>query len=313
MIHWTVLQEALEEGHALIEPHIHRTPVMTSRQLDKMVGGALFLKCENFQKGGSYKIRGALHAMMHLSEDARRAGVVTHSSGNFAQAVTLAGQLLGIPVHIIMPESAPRVKRVAVEAYGGEVIVCESTLEAREAAAREVIDRTGAHLLHPSNDLDVIIGQGTATLELLGQAPDLDAVICPVGGGGVVAGACIAARGTALVYGSEPFAVDDAWRSLQSGRIESNQTTNTIADGLRTQLGEVNFPIIRHGVKEIIRVTEEEIVAAMRLLWERMKIVVEPSSAVALAGVLARKEAFQGLRTGIVLTGGNVDLGALPF
>ena len=311
MIHWDFLFSALDKGYTLIAPHIHKTPVLTSRLLNEMVEGEVFFKCENFQKGGSYKIRGALHAMMMMLPEERMKGVVTHSSGNFAQAVTLAAKILDIPAHIIMPVSAPEVKRRAVEAYGGAVQLCEPTLEAREAAALEVIRQTGAHLLHPSNDLDVILGQGTATLELLRERSDLDAVVCPVGGGGVIAGACIAAHDRTDVYGGEPFAVDDAWRSLQSGQIESNANTNTIADGLRTQLGDINFPLIQNDVKDIIRVTEEDIIEAMLLIWERLKIIVEPSSAVAFAAVLREKGRFANKKTGVVLTGGNVDFKSL--
>ncbi|MBT8272001.1 MAG: pyridoxal-phosphate dependent enzyme [Bacteroidia bacterium] len=299
-----------------IGPHTHRTPVLTSKLLDEMSGVQLFFKCENFQRGGSYKIRGATNAVLKLSPENRSKGVVTHSSGNFAQALTLAAKSCAVKAHIVMPENAPEVKVNAVKTYGGTIYRCESTLEAREQKTEAIIARTGATFLHPSNDLNVIYGQGTAAMELLQDHPDLDHIFVPVGGGGLIAGSALAARyfsdGCELI-GGEPFEADDAYRSLISGNIESNETTNTIADGLRTQLGDKNFPIIQKHVSQIIRVTEEEIVQAMRFIWERMKIVVEPSSAVAFAALLREKKKFEGMKIGIVLSGGNVDLTNLPF
>ncbi|NNK72013.1 MAG: pyridoxal-phosphate dependent enzyme [Flavobacteriaceae bacterium] len=299
-----------------IGPHTHRTPVLTSKLLDEMSGVQLFFKCENFQRGGSYKIRGATNAVLKLSPENRSKGVVTHSSGNFAQALTLAAKSCAVKAHIVMPENAPEVKVNAVKTYGGTIYRCESTLEAREQKTEAIIARTGATFLHPSNDLNVIYGQGTAAMELLQDHPDLDHIFVPVGGGGLIAGSALAARyfsdGCKLI-GGEPFEADDAYRSLISGNIESNETTNTIADGLRTQLGDKNFPIIQKHVSQIIRVTEEEIVQAMRFIWERMKIVVEPSSAVAFAALLREKKKFEGMKIGIVLSGGNVDLTNLPF
>ena len=307
------LYEALLDCHRHISPFIHRTPVLTSRSVDAMAGCQVYFKCENFQKGGAYKIRGALNACRQLTSGQKQKGVTTHSSGNFAQALTLAARSLGMKAYIVMPSSAPAVKVEAVKGYGGEVIICGPSLREREEASARILADTGATFIHPSNDLQVIIGQGTATLELLEEVPELDALFCPVGGGGLIAGACIAAEGKCAVYGGEPFAVDDAYRSLQSGRIESNETTDTVADGLKTQLGDVNFPIIRQQVQGIVRVAEEEIVAAMRLIWERMKIVVEPSSAVALSAVLRDRERWQHKKVGVLLSGGNVDLGKLPF
>ncbi len=299
-----------------IAPFIHRTPVMTSRLINKIAGAEIYFKCENFQRMGAYKMRGATHALLNLSEEARAKGVVTHSSGNFAQALALAAKSLGVHAHIVMPSTAPQVKKKGVVEYGGLIYECEPTLEARNAKAREIQLQTGATFLHPSNDPDVILGQGTAAYELLQDYPDLESILTPVGGGGLIAGTALAAAyldPAVEVIGTEPFEVDDAYRSLKSGKIEGNETTNTIADGLKTQLGSNTFPVIRKYVEKIIRVEEKEIAEAMRLIWERMKIVVEPSSAVALAGLLREKEYFKGKKVGIIISGGNVDLSELPF
>lgn len=265
---------------------------------------------------GAYKMRGATNAILLLTDEARSKGVVTHSSGNFAQALSLAAQSLGVHAHIVMPSSAPEVKKVAVREYGGNIYECAPTLEARQEMADEIAQETGATFLHPSNDENVIIGQGTAAMELLESHPDLQTIFCPVGGGGLIAGSALAAHyfgKDCAVFGGEPFEADDAYRSLISGKIESNKTVNTIADGLRTTLGDKNFPIILNYVKGIIRVTEDEIVSAMHLIWERMKIIVEPSSAVALAALIAKREQFENQQVGIIISGGNVDLGKLPF
>ena len=302
--------------HDKIRPYIHRTPVLTSRLIDEIIGAEVFFKCENFQRMGAYKMRGATHAILKLSPEKRAMGVVTHSSGNFAQALSLAAQILGVKAHIVMPSTAPEVKKKGVKEYGGIIYECEPTLEARNALASEIEEKTGATFLHPSNDLDVILGQGTAALELLEDHPDLNVIFVPVGGGGLIAGSAIAAAAKGKNYqviGTEPFEVDDAYRSLQSGKIESNPTTNTIADGLKTQLGSNTLPVILEHVKTIIRVEEDEIIAAMRLIWERMKIIVEPSSAVALAGLYKERERYKGQKIGIIISGGNVDLGNLPF
>lgn len=309
-------KEQLIECHLRITPYIHRTPVLSSRLINELMGAEVFFKCENFQRGGAYKMRGATNAILQLSEEERSKGVVTHSSGNFAQAVSLGAQSLGVAAHIVMPNSAPEVKKMGVKQYEGIIYECEPTLEARQAMADRIANETGATFLHPSNDPEVIIGQGTAAMELLDDHAGLNAIFCPVGGGGLIAGSALAALyfgNDCKVYGGEPFEADDAYRSLQSGKIESNETTNTIADGLKTTLGANNFPIIKEHVTAIIRVTEEEIVSAMRLIWERMKIIVEPSSAVALAALLRNKENFKGQKVGIVISGGNVDLGDLPF
>lgn len=265
---------------------------------------------------GAFKMRGAANAILNLPEEKQKKGVVTHSSGNFAQALSLSAKKLNVPAYIVMPSSAPQVKKDAVKSYGGEITECPPTLAEREKAARKIIEETGATFIHPSDDLDVIHGQGTAALELLQDHPDLDFVVTPVGGGGLVAGTALAVHyfgKNCKTIGAEPFEADDAYRSLISGKIEENESANTIADGLKTQLGEYNFPIIKELVTEIIRVKEDEIVAALRLIWERMKIVVEPSSATALAAVLREKEKFRGKKVGIIISGGNVDLQKLPF
>ncbi len=309
-------KEDLVQCHKRIAQLIHRTPVLTSRLLNKKAGTKLFFKCENFQRMGAYKMRGATNAILQLSDEQRSKGVVTHSSGNFAQALSLAAKSLGVKSYIVMPTSAPQIKKDAVLEYGGKIIECEPTLVARNATAKKLEIETGATFVHPSNNVNVIIGQGTACMELLEERPDLDFVIVPVGGGGLIAGTALAAHyfgHKCKVIGGEPFAVDDAYRSLHSGKIELNKTTNTIADGLKTNLGDKNFPMIRKYVNSIIRVTEEEIIEAMRLIWERMKIIIEPSSAVALAAVLREKEKFKGKKVGIIISGGNVDLKKLPF
>jgi len=306
----------LSQTHNRIKPFIHNTPVISSTLINKIFGGNLFFKCENFQKMGAFKIRGATNAIMQLSDDQKKKGVVTHSSGNFAQALALAAQNLGVKSFIVMPTTSPQVKKDAVIGYGGAIIECEPTLKARENTAKEVEQKEGATFIHPSNNMDVILGQGTACIELLDEQPDLDYVFTPVGGGGLIAGTALSANyftRHCKVIGGEPFEADDAYRSLQSGTIESNTSTNTIADGLKTQLGDHNFPIIQKYVEKIIRVEEGEIVDAMRLIWERLKIVVEPSSAVALAALYKEKGAYKNKKIGVIISGGNVDLGKLPF
>ncbi|AVR45478.1 serine dehydratase [Christiangramia fulva] len=309
-------QNLLKKAQEDIQPFIHRTPVLTSRLIDEISGAELYFKCENFQRMGAFKMRGAANAILNLPEEKRKKGVVTHSSGNFAQALSLAAKNIGIPAYIVMPDTAPEVKKAAVRTYGGKITECPSTLKDREETANKIQDETGATFIHPSNDLDVIYGQGTAALELLQDFPDLDYVVCPVGGGGLIAGTALAVKyfgRNCKCYGAEPMEADDAWRSLQTGKIETNETANTMADGLKTHLGDKNFPIILENVSDIIRVSEEEIFQALKLIWERMKIVVEPSSSTALAAVLREKELFRNKKTGIIISGGNVDLSRLPF
>lgn len=309
-------KEAIIETHLRISSFIHNTPILTSTLLNEMIGANLFFKCENFQKMGTFKMRGATNAVMLLSDEQKQKGVVTHSSGNFAQALALAAKSQGIEAFIVMPSTAPQVKKDAVKGYNGQIIECEPTLEARKKTAKEIEEKKGATFIHPSNDLNVILGQGTAAKELLEVYPELDYIFTPVGGGGLIAGTAIAAKNfgkNCKVIGGEPFEADDAYRSLESGKIESNSTTNTIADGLKTELGDINFPIIQKGVEKIIRVTEEEIIAAMKLIWERLKIVCEPSSAVAFAALIKEKENYKNRNIGIIISGGNVNLDTLPF
>ena len=299
-----------------IQDHVHETPVFTSQLFNECIGAEVYLKCENFQRTGSYKIRGATNAILLLSEAQQQNGVVTHSSGNFAQALARAAHSVGVPAYIVMPSDAPSVKRKGTEQYGAYITTCKPGLPEREAASKLIMKEKGATFVHPSNDIHVIYGQGTAAFELLTLHPDLDHLIAPVGGGGLLAGTILAAHAksaSSKVWGAEPFEVDDAYRSIRSGQIESNETTNTIADGLRTQLGDVSFPIIRNGVHEIIRVTEEEIKAAMKWIWERMKMIIEPSSAVAVAAVIREKDQFKGQKVGIIISGGNAVLDPPAF
>ena len=306
----------IEAAAKRIEPHVHRTPVLTSAALDSMCGAGLVFKCENYQKGGAFKVRGATNAVFQITEDELKRGVATHSSGNHAAALALAASWRGTTAHVVMPSNAPMVKKRAVAGYGARIIECEPTLEARERTLAAVIAETGAELIHPYNDARIIAGQGTATLELMEQAARLDTVIAPVGGGGLLSGTAIAARALSArieVFGAEPAMADDACRSLQSGHIVPSDNPQTIADGLRTSLGDLTFAAIRQHATGILTVTEEQIITAMRLLWERMKIVVEPSGAVPFAAVLAHSQHFADRRVGIILSGGNVDLENLPW
>ena len=306
----------LEEAFRRVKPYVHKTQVLTSSYFNTQIGAEVFFKCENFQKMGAFKMRGATNAILQLSEKQKRSGVVTHSSGNFGQAVALAAKNLGVKAYIVMPSSAPKVKKRAVKEYGGMITETAPTLAAREAASEKIKKETGANFLHPSNDIDVILGNATATIELLEAYPDLDYVFAPVGGGGLLAGTALAAHYYGVncaAIGGEPFEADDAYRSLQSGRIEFNQKANTIADGLKTHLGDKNFPIIKNLVSDIIRVEEVDIIEAMRKVWERMKIIIEPSSAVPLAALLSQKERYKNRKIGLIISGGNVDITNLPF
>lgn len=306
----------ISSAYKRIKDHIHETPVLESRLINDMAGAEIYFKCENFQRMGAFKMRGALNAILSLSEEQKSKGVVTHSSGNMAQAVALSAQILNIPAYIVMPDNAPIVKRSAVLDYGAALILCAPTIEAREMTSRELLLQKEAAFIHPSNQIEVIHGQGTSAYELLRDYPHLDCLLTPVGGGGLIAGTALAVKESGSeckVIGGEPMEADDAYRSLASGKIEYNDTADTIADGLRTHLGDINFPIIQKHVSEIIRVEENEIVSAMRLIWERMKIIIEPSCAVPLSAVLRNKSQFKNKKVGIILSGGNVDLGKLPF
>ena len=308
--------EDIEAASRLISAHVHRTPVLTSKQLDAISGASLFFKCENFQKVGAFMFRGATNAVLNLTDARRAAGVVTHSSGNHAAALAHAAAMRGVKAYIVMPSSAPEVKKRAVAGYGAEITFCEPTLAAREAAAAEVIERTGATMIHPYDNFYIIAGQGTAAMELLEELPYPDAVLAPVGGGGLLSGSAIATRHmapSAKIYGAEPLLADDAARSLRTGAIQPALPPQTIADGLLTSLCERTFTVIRKNVDDILTVTEDQIIEAMTLMWTRMKIVVEPSSAVPLAAVLANRDLFSGKKVGIIVSGGNADLSKLPF
>ncbi len=303
--------ETIRQAHQHIQGYIHRTPVLTCTTIDQRVGARLFFKCENFQKSGSFKFRGASHAVLLLDEDQAARGVLTHSSGNYAAALALAAHARGIPAYIVMPSNAPAVKKEAVKNYGGEITFCEPTMPAREAMAAEIQQRTGANLIHTFNDDRNISGYGTAALELLEEVPDLDVIMTPTGGGGLLSGTLIAAKGLkpdVQVIGAEPAGADDAYRSWKAGKLIPLERADTIADGLRTSLGERTFPIIKDLVDSIALTSEEAIMEAMWLNLERMKIVVEPSAAVPLAVLLEQAVDVAGRRVGIILSGGNVDL-----
>jgi len=299
-----------------IAPYVHRTPVLTCTALDAMCGGELFFKCECFQKVGAFKARGATNAVFSLSDAEAVRGVATHSSGNHAAALAYAARCRGTTAYVAMPSNAPEVKKRAVAGYGAEIVECEPTLEAREATLRAIVERTGAVFVPPYNDHRVIAGQGTAALELLDEVTDLDAVIAPVGGGGLLGGTAITVASLSpetLVFGAEPQQADDAYRSFHAGRIMPATNPTTIADGLRTSLGTLTFPIIRRHVRDIITVSEDAIVDAMRHIWQRMKVLVEPSAAVPVAVLLEKRDQVPGRRIGIILSGGNADLDHLPW
>jgi len=304
------------EAAGRIQPYVQRTPVLTSRTLNRMTDAALFLKAENFQRVGAFKARGACNAVFALSEDEARRGVATHSSGNHAQAIAYAARLRCIPAVVVMPEDAPPVKVAAVKDYGAKIVWAGSNPLDREQTVKTVLEQTGVVFIHPSNNFHVIAGQGTAALELLEEVPDLDIVMTPVGGGGLLAGTALSIKALSprtRVIGTEPETVDDAARSLRDGRIYPPTNAYTVADGLRTFLGDISFPIISEHVSDIVTVREGAIVAAMRLIWERMKIIIEPSAAVPVAALFEHPELFCGRRIGIILSGGNVDLDHLPW
>jgi threonine dehydratase len=308
--------DSIRAAHERIRLHIHRTPVLKSERLNEASGASLFFKCENFQNIGAFKARGATSAVFALDDVIARRGVATHSSGNHGAAVARAAKLRGIPAHIVMPSNSAKVKIRAVEGYGAHVVFCEPTEEARETKCAEVIKKGGATLIHSFENEEVIAGQGTATVELLEDVPDLDLVMCPVGGGGLLSGTAVAAksmRPKIKVIAVEPVNVDDAAQSFRAGRRIVTEKKFTIADGLRTNVGEPNFAIIQRYVDDIVTVSEEAIVSAMRTIWETMKIVIEPSAAVPYAAILERVIDVGGKRVGIILTGGNVDLDALPW
>lgn len=303
-------KESIAAAHERIKPYVHKTPVLTSEGINSIAGCKIFFKCENFQKVGAFKARGAMNAALSLTEEERKRGIATHSSGNHAQAVARAASILNTSSFIVMPRTAPEIKKRGVLGYGGKIFECEPTVESREGMLKEVIQKTGATEVHPFNNYKVIEGQATAAKELYEEVSDLDFMVAPVGGGGLLSGTLLATKyfspKTAVIAG-EPAGADDAYRSMQSGKIETSQA-NTIADGLLTSLGDKTFPIIRENVKEIVTVTDAEITEAMRIIWERLKVVIEPSGAVPFAAVLKAKDKFKGKKVGIIFSGGNVDL-----
>ncbi|UCF78432.1 MAG: pyridoxal-phosphate dependent enzyme [Candidatus Eiseniibacteriota bacterium] len=308
--------EDIRTASERIRSFIHCTPVLTCEALNRMSGASLFFKCENFQKAGVFKIRGAANAVFSLREEDVSNGVATHSSGNHAAALALAAHWRGTRAFVVMPRTAPGVKKEAVAGYGAEIVFCEPTLRSREETLGEVVARTGAVVVHPYNDHRVICGQGTAALELCQEVSELDVVMTPVGGGGLVSGTAIVVSSLSPrteVVAAEPERADDAYRSLQAGRILPSENPDTIADGLLTSLGDLTFPIIQRHVRNIVTVSEESIVAGMRCVWERMKVVIEPSAAVPVGALLGNRELFAGKRVGVILSGGNADLTNLPW
>src|SRR5687768_13723524 len=306
----------IREASERIKLYVHRTPVWTNESLNKLVNAEVYLKCENLQKVGAFKFRGACNAVFSLDDKEAARGVSTHSSGNHAQALALAARLRGIPAYIVMPRNAPKVKKEAVAGYGGLITFCEPTWEARESARLKIAEETGSTVIHPYDNESVIAGQGTAALELLEDIPDLDVIIAPIGGGGLIAGTSIAAteirKGIRVIAG-EPEMADDAHRSVQAGEIIPSVNPKTVADGLLTSLGKITFPIIQERVEQIITVSESAIIESMKFVWERAKIVIEPSAAVAIGVLWERKIDLSGLKVGLILSGGNVDLEKLPW
>jgi threonine dehydratase len=309
---WDLIQQARER----IKGRVHQTPVMTSQTLDSQAGASLYFKCENLQKAGAFKARGATNAVFMLSDAEARNGVATHSSGNHAAALARAAKLRGIPAFIVMPNNAPKAKQASVSRYGGNIVFCEPTLEARESTAARVMAETGATLVHPYDDLRVMAGQATTSVELLETIPELEVILCPVSGGGLLSGVAVAAKTLKpqiRVIGVEPAGADDAYRSFRSGKIEPMVNPQTIADGLRSALGKKPFAEIRRHVDDIVTVPEEAITAGMRHIWEVMKIIVEPSGAVPYAAVLEGRVPTAGRKVGIILSGGNLDLDSYPW
>ena len=308
--------EDMQAAHERIRAHVHRTPVLTSSFLDELTGAKLFFKCENLQKAGAFKARGASNAVFGLSDAQAAKGVATHSSGNHGTCLSYAAGRRGIPCTVVMPRTAPQAKKDAVRGYGGRVVECEPSTSSREAVFAEVVAESGAEFVHPYNDPRVIAGQGTCSAELIEQVEGLDAVIAPIGGGGMVSGTCLTLSTAApdvKIYAAEPAQADDAMRSFKAGRIIADDAPETIADGLKVPLKDLTWHFVSNHVTDIFTASEEEIVDAMKLIWKRMKIVMEPSSAVPLACILNNKDVFAGKRVGVIITGGNVDLDRLPW
>jgi threonine dehydratase len=306
----------IKSAHSRIKPYIHHTPVLSSQLINEMFDCDLFFKCENFQKVGAFKFRGATNAVLSLSKDEKSRGVVTHSSGNHAAALALAARMNGVKAYIVMPENAPVVKKNAVSGYGAEITYCKSTLQSREDNTRIIMDRTGATLIHPYDNFNVICGQGTAALELLEEKDDLEIVIAPVGGGGLMSGTSTCVKGInkqIKVIGAEPLNANDAFTSFTTGILTPSVNPLTIADGLLTSLSELTFSVIKNNVDQIITAKEESIIECMLIVWERMKVIIEPSSATVLAVIKENPALFRGKKVGLIISGGNVDFRKLPF
>ncbi len=304
------------KAHERIKPYIHRTPILTSEFMNKLTGAELFFKCENFQKAGAFKVRGASNAVFGLSDEMAAKGVATHSSGNHALSLSYAAGRRGIKATVVMPRTAPQAKKDAVIGYGGTIVECEPSTTSREAIFAKVVAESGADFVHPYNDPRVIAGQATCSLELHEQVKNLDAVIAPIGGGGMISGTCLTLSNIAPeieIYAAEPLNADDAARSLKAGHIIADDSPNTIADGLKVPLKDLTWHFVSNHVTDILTATEEEIIDAMKLTWQRMKIVIEPSCAVPLATIIKNPEIFKGKRVGVIITGGNVDLDKLPW
>ena len=312
----SISRKSLEIVQSSMSQYVIKTPVLKNKEFNSICDSKIFFKCENFQKSGSFKFRAATNAILNLNETDKKSGVITHSSGNFAQALALASKNQNITSHIVMPKNAPKFKKNAVIKTTDNLIECKSTLEDREKTTTKIQNKYNLTFIHPSNNLDVILGNSTVVSELIQDHPDLDYILCPIGGGGLIAGsalACKAHSNKCEIIGVEPLNVNDAYKSLKSKKIEYNLKTDTIADGLRTNLGDINFPIILKHIKSIICVSEDEIINAMKLIYNKLNILIEPSSAVTFAGVLKEKEKFKGKKVGVILSGGNVDSKKLPF
>ena len=306
----------IEKAHQRISEHIHNTPILTSDTLDNELGSNLFFKCENFQKTGSFKIRGATNSILQLNDTEIKNGIITTSSGNHGAAVAFIADKIGTSSKIIMPNNTPKNKIENVQRYGGEIFYCEPNIKSREDTLEKMIQKSGGSIIHPYNDEKIIAGQGTAAKELIEKVPDLDAIICPVSGGGLLSGTLLAAKNLKpgiKVFGAEPENADDTYRSILNNKIMSNETTDTIADGLRAQVGTVTFPIIKENVDKILLVSEEMIISSMYMIWQRLKIIIEPSCSIVLAALMLNSNKFLNKKVGLILTGGNYDLKQIPW
>ena len=306
----------IEKAHQRISDHIHNTPILTSDSLDNELGSNLFFKCENFQKTGSFKIRGATNSILQLNDTEIKNGIITTSSGNHGAAVAFIADKIGTSSKIIMPNNTPKNKIENVQRYGGEIFYCEPNIKSREDTLEKMIQKSGGSIIHPYNDEKIIAGQGTAAKELIEKVPDLDAIICPVSGGGLLSGTLLAAKNLKpgiKVFGAEPENADDTYRSILNNKIMSNKTTDTIADGLRAQVGTVTFPIIKENVDKILLVSEEMIISSMYMIWQRLKIIIEPSCSIVLAALMLNSNKFLNKKVGLILTGGNYNLKQIPW